>query len=460
MKDEKPEITNPFSTSIYLEELLRRGVTIWSEPEGAWRQIPVALSPTTIDSGQWSALHQDAQFVISSFPKAMRWLQVSAQKDEAMSKFFDQMLSGLSRHEVDAAKRSPNKFWGHASIRLDLFWHFGEWKIIEANCTIPAMQAYSDNVLESWISAGGSTEYRSKNMEQLLHSLLSLYRSHGGASSRPRIAILHRPGDSQLGELKWLEKRWSELGFESVLVTPHHLERRGDLWFAHARPCDLVYRHIFASRLTNEEILQALTESLETHIYNPISAHYESKAFFAILSYLAADEELCDASGISKDEARAIERRVPWCRVIGGSFAGVSAENIARRLENVVIKRSIGYGGHSVLLGETWFSEETQVKLRTLTGLKSVVDLKSFLNWTESDDSLWVVQERMSGLRRHTKVMTARGVEDWNAWFDASIFVNSPDGQICHGGVSRVAESPIVNIGTGGGLAPLIIGTP
>jgi hypothetical protein len=92
-----------------------------------------------------------------------------------------------------------------------------------------------------------------------------------------------------------------------------------------------------------------------------------------------------------------------------------------------------------------------------MTETTGPVDLKSFLRWINSDQSLWVVQERMSGARRQTDVLTRGGVESWNAWFDASIFLNTKGRQLCGGGVSRMAESPIVNIGTGGGLAPLVI---
>ena len=452
-----PENAHLFSESRYLREILRRRVATWSGIDALWRQIPVAISPTVIEKTAWDQLYLDSQLIIGTFPKVMRWLQVTAEKNVDVSKFLDRMLAGLSEFEVKVAKKNPHDFWGHASIRLDLFWHYGELKIIEANCTIPAMQAYSDNVLDAWILAGGRTDFRSRNVQELLASLLSLYRAHGGMATRPRIAILHRHHDSQLGELLWIAKRWTHMGFESMLVTPDKLERRGDIWFVSGSPCEIVYRHIFATRIKDEQLLCALENSCDTHIYNPVSAHYESKAFFAVLSHLAADEQLRFEAGLSKEEARAIERRLPWSRVIGPSFAGISIENTERRLNGLVIKRSIGYGGHSVLLGETWFSQETQERLRAITGLKCDVDVKMFFKWLENDQSLWVAQERMSGLRRATKVLTSSGVEDWNAWFDASIFVNSSGRAICHGGVSRVAQNPIVNIGTGGGLAPLLI---
>lgn len=457
MTERFPQDPYLISAQRYLTELSQRRVATWHDAEAEWRAIPVALSPTVIERQAWAQLHRDAMLIVECFPKAMQWLQTAAEKDENVSKFFDQMLVGLSDCEKKLAKKTPNAYWGHASIRFDLFWHYGELRIIEANCTIPAMQAYSDNVLEAWILAGGETDDRPQNVKQLLTSLLRLYRSHGGLSGNPRIAILHRPGDSQLGELEWLCTQWSNSGFATTLVTPDKLESRGDIWIANGVPSEIVYRHIFASRLKNEQILAALERSFETHIYNPVSAHYESKAFFALLSHLAADEKLCSQAGISAGQATAIERRLPWSRVIGPSFAGVALESVERRLDGLVIKRSVGYGGHSVLLGETWFSQETQNKLRSLTGMNSDVDVKSFLGWLEKDDSLWVVQERMSGLRRQTKVLTKNGVEEWNAWFDASIFINSAGGSICNGGVSRVAQSPIVNIGTGGGLAPLIL---
>ena len=457
MKDQSPKTSPLFSVERYQNEIAQRRVATWHEAEAQWRQIPVALSPTVIDKNTWDQLYRDAMLIVGCFPKAMAWLQMMSDKDCVVGKFFDHMLVGLADCEIKLAKKNPNSYWGHASIRLDLFWHYGELRIIEANCTIPAMQAYSDNVLESWVLAGGRTDYRPQNVEQLIASLLSLYRTNGGLTARPRIAILHRQGDSQLGELQWLAQCWTGMGFESILVTPEKIERRGDLWLAEGIPCEIVYRHIFASRIKNEQILAALERSFETHIYNPVSAHYESKAFFALLSHIAADEQLCAQVGVAKEEALAIERRLPWCRVIGPSFAGVSLENVERRLDGLVIKRSVGYGGHSVLLGESWFSQETQTKLRALTGMSTDVDVKSFLKWLEKDDSLWVAQERMSGLQRETKILTKNGIEEWKAWFDASIFINSNGSAICHGGVSRVAKSPIVNLGTGGGLAPLVI---
>ncbi len=449
--------SDKFSIEDFSRELKQRNVAVWRSDEANWSPIPVALTPTIVSADVWSSLTKDARLVLSAFPKVMSWLLLRADSDEFMRAFLDKMLTGLSLLESKIARLSPSESWGHVTVRLDLFWHHGDLKIIEVNCTIPAMQAYSDNVLAAWQIANGRSEFIVSNVDDLLQSVLGLYRINGGICSRPRVAILHREGDSQLGELQWIKKRWSECGVETVLVTPDSLTCCGDTWLASGELCDVVYRHIFASRLRNEQLVQRLEKASKFHIYNPVSAHYECKAFLAILSHVAADPALSSLAGLTEEESLAIERRIPWSRVIGGHLASVSAETVERRLEGLVIKRSVGYGGHQVILGDSWYSADTQRKLNELTGTDGPVDLKSFLAWINLDPSLWIAQERMSGARRQTDVLTNGGVESWNAWFDASIFLNTSGQPVCGGGVSRVAENPIVNIGTGGGLAPLLI---
>ena len=447
-----------FSIEDFSRELKQRNVAVWRSDDATWSPIPVALTPTIVGADAWSILTRDARLLLSAFPKVMSWLLLRADTDQFTRDFLDKMLNGLSLVESKIARQSPSESWGHATVRLDLFWHLGDLKIIEVNCTIPAMQAYSDHVLAAWQIANGRHDDVGRNVDDLLKSLLGLYRMNGGICSRPRVAILHRAGDSQLAELQWMRKRWSECGSETVLVTPDSLTCCGDTWLASGEPCDVVYRHIFASRLRNEQLVQRLEKSSKYHIYNPVSAHYECKAFLAILSHVAADPGLSSLAGLTKEESLAIEHRIPWSRVIGGHLASVSAEAVERRLEGLVIKRSVGYGGHQVILGDSWYSADTQRKLNELTRTDGPVDLRSFLAWINLDSSLWIVQERMSGARRQTDVLTRSGIEPWNAWFDASIFLNTSGQPVCGGGVSRMAENPIVNIGTGGGLAPLLIG--
>ena len=435
------------------EELLRRKVAVYRAADNAWIPVPIALTPTTVKAAEWSDLERDARIILGAFPKIQRWLC-----DPGRRTLLKRIYEGLTGIEQEVSSLDPQAFWGHATIRMDLFWHEDAIKIIEVNCTIPAMQAYSDNVFGAWIDAGGKQDSGSNNVRELLDSLLSLYRIDGGVLSRPRIVILHRQGDSQLGELLWIQREWSQIGFETLLATPETLSRAGDLWMVEGVPCDLVYRHIFAWRLEQSAVSGALMDNRRFHIYNPPSAHYESKGFLALLSHLASADDLAKDAGLNADEIRAIRDRVPWSRLLGRLDNAVSFQSVESRLPGLVLKRSIGYGGHQVFMGDAWDSDETQVRLRQLTSLVGQISFATFAAWAETKDtSLWIAQERMSGARRETEVLTASGVETWNAWYDASIFLNTRGSAICHGGVSRVATTPVVNIGTGGGLAPFVI---
>ncbi len=453
MKHQKHEI----SVEILRRELRARGVAVWNALEGKFQPIPVALTPTVVRSSDWQSLVQDARLVLGTFPKLMSWLQRLEQRH-----LFAQIFGGLSSIEALAAQSDPMASWGHATTRVDLFWHHGAIKIIEVNATIPAMQAYSDQTTQAWITAGGMIDLRnqkiSDNQGDLLRGLLSLYRRDGGTVAMPRIAILHRPGDSQLGELQNLCRDWNSRGYQAVLVTPEDLLSSGDIWMAHGEPCDLVYRHLFAWRLEGGELAQTMLHSRRTHIYNPISAHYETKAFLAVLSQVADNACLAHQAGIMDAEMQVIKKRVPWSRIISAEDVATSAAELQDRLPQLVLKRSLGYGGHHVIMGDSWSHPKTQVQLKSLTQLSIPISLPAFLDWVRHEDkSLWIAQERMSGAQRTTEVLTASGIETWNTWYDASVFINTGSEFLSGGGVSRVGKTPVVNIGTGGGLAPFII---
>jgi hypothetical protein len=448
---------------IFRTELDRRKVAVFNAASGSWSAIPIALTPTTVEAAEWDSLVRDGRLIFGAFLKLLRWLQCPAQDLLAKNLFY-----GLSDFEREFVTSESSEYWGHVTIRMDLFWHHGKIKIIEVNCTIPAMQAYSDNVFNAWELAGGEAQGESKNSQQLLESLIAMYRLDGGRLARPRIVILHREGDSQMGELLWFQKEWTALGFETFLADPTRIFRIGDVWMVDEVPCDLVYRHIFAFRLNGHEAGQQIKKNRSCHIYNPVSAHFEAKAFLALVSQVAGDQKLASEVNMTEEEISAIGNRVPQSRILGRDFSGSSLgmsgrdarDRIGMNLSSIVLKRSVGYGGNQVIMGDSWATEETQTSLREMTTIAGEMTFEKFYDWVSNqDDSLWIVQERLSGARRKTQVLTNHGLEVWDAFFDASIFINSRTAPICRGGVSRISTSPIVNIGKGGGLAPFLIVT-
>jgi hypothetical protein len=255
-----------------------------------------------------------------------------------------------------------------------------------------------------------------------------------------------------------LQEEWGKCGDQAVLATPSMVARSANQWFIGQMPVDLIYRHIFAWRLEDSPFASCLINNRQTHIYNPVSAHYESKAFLALVSHMSSDTQRAQEVGFSRDEMAAVNLRVPWSRILGQSPLSVPFEEVKERLPYLVFKRSVGYGGHQVIMGQDWETHETQTRLKQLTGCLGHVDFNHFASWIlKQDTSLWIAQNRMSGAQRRTQVLCGDQLEEWDGWFDASVFIDSGKSPVCSGGVSRISKSPIVNIGTGGGLAPFQI---
>lgn len=450
-------MNRPLSSYKFTGEIAKRNVSVWDHAGATWRQIPIATEPVVVSKSAWEALVADGRTLLACFPLVLDWLQ-RAENRSLVRHIFD----GLTGLELAAAGAPPASTWGHATIRLDLFWEGDDLKIIEANCTIPAMQAYSDLVRAAWGAAAGTPDLELNslgrwNTPDLLESLLSLYRHHGGEAVRPRLAIFHREGDSQLAELLHFEKSWQGR-CDVVRVTPEGIARQ-----AH----DLFYRHIFAHRVQdNADIAALLRNWRQVRMFNPVSAHYEVKAFLAVVSSVAENDALASSIGLSHAQRQVIKSRVPWTCLMGSLLPGTgffpcqkSPDDVLRRWDQYVFKSSSGYGGHAVFIGSEWHTPATQERLRALLSVSGLVTEKDFLAWVARPESgTWVIQQRVSGRRHRSEVITSsRDIIEVDGYVDASVFLNTGPVPLCGGGVSRFAAGPVVNIGTGGGLAPFLV---
>ena len=64
------------------------------------------------------------------------------------------------------------------------------------------------------------------HMEALRETLVAFYRWRGGARERPSIAIVARPGDAQIGELRRLEAHFRQMGHETAVLRPGRVPTR------------------------------------------------------------------------------------------------------------------------------------------------------------------------------------------------------------------------------------------
>jgi hypothetical protein len=313
-------------------------------------------------------------------------------------------------------------------------------RALELNATIPAMPAYTDLAAHSWIRAAarlrGLSPHRERellaragsHMEALRETLVAFYRWRGGTRERPSIAIVARPGDAQIGELRRLEAHFRQMGHETAVLVPDQADPE-----AH----DLLYRHVWAHRTPpGSPFARALREPARWPLMNPVNGMLEAKALFARLSEAADDAGMAALAGLDPVELAAA-RRMPWTRL----HAASTIDRLVAGREGYVLKRSWDYGGKSVHLGA-----ETEPAAWERVVREAAADRRG---------GGFVAQERVFAVRRPATRITPAGPEPGSLYRDVSTYSGllpvHPGGSVV-----RAAASPVVNILGGGGLAPVI----
>jgi hypothetical protein len=311
---------------------------------------------------------------------------------------------------------------------------------LELNATIPAMSGYADLAAHHWLRAAARRRGLSprqandlvarcgSNMENLREALVAFYRARGGSRERPSIAVVSRPGDAQVGELRRLVAHLRQMGHQAEHLEPATCDP--DRW-------DVLYRHVWAHRTPPDSpFARALRDPGGHVLANPVNGMLEAKALFARLSECAEDGALAARAGLDEVE-RAAAARLPWTRRLDG---GLVRRAVDER-ERFVLKRSWDYGGKSVHLGaETPAAEWPAIVERAAA------------------DPLgggFVLQERIFAAPRPATRVTPDGVGAGVLYRDVSTYCGL--GPFAPGGsVVRAAGSPVENILGGGCHAPVV----
>ncbi len=451
---------------VYATALQEAPLGIYEAAQDRYRPIPASIDPVVIDDQLWESVAADCDAIMKALQKLARFLRQPPQRARARLLF--EHLDGL---EAEAAAGEHDAGDDLATVRFDMFFAQDDLKLLEINTTIPAMQAYGEMVRQAfaaaWVHESKSTPHlsfldRHSTAQALLDRLMRL------APNKPQhIAVVARAGDAQKAELLYLQKFWHErAGVRVSCVQPEQIRWQDGKLTLDGESVDLIYRHIFASRIDPKSDFAAACRQ-GAPIFNPITAHLEVKALLAELSTRAAGHPSEPRpSSWTEAECAAIRRRLPWTRLLRAGPSVLPDGSVIedflpylqqKPLQDLVFKTSSGYGGHGVIIGAEWQTADTQARLKEILKLKDAgpVSLQSFLLAASEGPELWVVQERIRGQKRtHSFLQAGVPQEGRDHYFDVSLF--GPDFQRA-GGVSRFAADPIVNLGKGGGMAPLFL---
>ena len=413
------------------------GMTV-RKPDGTVVPIPLLAEPERFTREALAAAAAEAELILSGSVKLARALlhggderdraaliePFSGLEAEAMGRLFEEAPLPVMVARVDYLVPAAG----------------GAPRAIELNATIPAMPAYADLAAHGWLRAAARARGRSEreagelvaacgsNMERLREALVAAYRARGGGKARPSIAIVARPGDSQVGELRRLEAHFRAPGHEVRNLLP--AECIPEDW-------DLLYRHVWAHNVDPAApFARALRAPGRYPLYNPVNGLLEAKALFARLSECAEDAALAARAGLDGAE-RGAAGRLPWTRRLTAALA----PRIKAERAGFVLKRSWDYGGKSVHLG----AELPQ------PAWERVVDEAL----TDRRGGGFVAQERIFAVRMPATRIAGDEETRGDLYRDLSTYCGLGPSRP-GGSVVRAAASPIVNILGGGGLAPVI----
>ncbi len=435
----------PFD-GVVLEEVGRAAAEwAWAEgmtvlkPDGGVVPIPLVAEPEVMAREALDRVAAEAHAILSGAVKLARVLVASGDardqeallgpfeglEAEAMAKLFSEAPCPAVVARVDfLVPREPD----------------AEPRALELNATIPAMPAYADLAAHGWLLAAARARGLSpregralvgacgSHMEALREALLAFYRSRGGTRERPSIAVVARPNDAQIGELRRLARHFRQMGHEAQNLVPAECE---------PERFDFLYRHVWAHRTPPEApFARALRAPGRYALANPVNGLLEAKALFARLSECAEEAALAERAGLDAAE-RAAAARLPWTRRMEPRLA----ERVLAERDRYVLKRSWDYGGKSVHLG----AESTPEAWKT--AVEGAI--------SDRRGGGFVVQERIFAARRPATRIAPDGVTHAELYRDISTYCGL--GEVApRGSVVRAAASPIVNILGGGGLAPVI----
>lgn len=425
--------------------------------DGAAVDIGSTLTPEIVSASKRAQTGQDAALVLDGVMKTARHLLRNGAKSPLTDRLFAH-FNALEKHGLERFEPAEDVTLARVDWFVDAS---GRHFALELNSTIPAMPGYSDAAAIAWIETLGAhaglsprrvaelVALNDSNAEQLRRSLLAHSKS---SAKHPSIALLHRPGDSQIFELEALRRHFIAQGNDAWLGAPDDVALEDGVVVVGGRKPDILYRHIFARRMPPDSALAAIARGEGTPaLQNPINGHLEVKGLLAELSR-HVQEGNARLVGLSDDSQEALARVLPWTRLLSadrclapdGSHVNL-VELITSTPDGFVLKRSWDYGGKSVLIG------------------RDVVLAEGPAGWEEKvrfaladAPGSWVVQRYVDSPKRRHLVLGADGPEWENVYVDASTYTATGTRDVPDGGVARFARSGVVNIAGGGGVAPLI----
>ena len=351
---------------------------------------------------------------------------------------------GLSPAEMALARIDPGPGPASTAARADAFLLPDTLRFAEYNGESPAGPGYGERLADLFDQEPLMARFKAqftvrhyRPIERLLAALLDTYRDWGGTARPPRVAIVDWRDVPTWSEFEILRDAFVDAGVPTTIHDPRELAFDGSTLSGDGGRIDLVYRRVLINDiLARPDECRPLVDAYRAGrvcVANNLRCKIpHKKAFFAVLT----DERyrpLFDPSDLA-----AAAPHVPWTRLMRAEIA----DQVRRPRERFVLKPNDEYGGTGVTLG--WECDE------------GAWDAAINRAVAEAERG-WIVQERIAVRRDLFPVCDESGVVERDMLVDFAPYLFR--GQVS-GFLTRLSETGLANVTSGGGQVPAFIVEP
>lgn len=359
---------------------------------------------------------------------------------------------GVTEVERDLISIDPGYQAVSPTARLDSFLTDEAYSFVELNGESPAGIAYVDAAYDIFSRLPVMKKFEETyNVRPLygrrfmLDVLIDSYEEYLGRKpdTVPQIAIVDLKGLPTQKEFELFKQFFEEQGFPTIISSPDELSfdngrlRSGDFQI------DIVYKRLLVNEYLpimaeQPALLDAYRAGAICMVNSFRSKLIHKKALFAVLT------DRRRAHLFTPDEQSAIQKHVPWTRIVREEKSDYFGEEIdlveyVRENRNkLVLKPNDDYGGHGITIG--WNADESAWDAALSAAL-------------ENGD--YLVQQRVPTAREMFPALKDGGSFEFAEQlvdFDPLLF----NGKV-KSGFTRLSSTELANVSSGGGMVPTFI---
>jgi hypothetical protein len=333
--------------------------------------------------------------------------------------------------------------------RLDAFLAGYEVKFLEFNADSPAGIGYTDVLYEGLreairlprVEAEFDTAY-TPMLPVLLGTLLDAYEEFRAARPklprRPRLALVDSPGSPSVPEFRIVCTAADKAGIEARHVTTEEVSYDGSALWAGGVRVHLVYRRVLSEDVGDCDLVAAARDGAVCVVNSFRARVANNKKLFALF------DDPRFAHLVEPAAAEVIRETIPWTRILRpgparhGEWLVDLLPFVSANRERLVLKPASDYGGHGVALGL-----ETEQRV-----WDALIDAHVKLGD-------YIVQEYVPVPEEMFPT-----IEDGRVQMRLKHFNINPFGigGRYAGMITRISDQAVVNVSSGGGLLPSVLG--